>query len=87
MRNLALVFLGCVALSGCVAVWQDSYHIEYANDSSISINSDPMFVNAGGLQKVAQQHCQKFGRDAVPRPGENSPWGLRLYTFDCVSKH
>lgn len=75
-----------LALGGCVAVWGRGYHVDFANSSSITINSDPAFDNTGDLQRVAQKHCDKYDKDAVPKTSELDVWGLRDTTFVCVKR-
>ena len=85
IRSL-FILAAALSLGGCVAVWGHGYHVDFANSSSITINSDPMFDNTGDLQKIAQQHCDKYGKDAVPKTSEMDLWGLRDTSFVCVKR-
>lgn len=81
--NTCALILAVVLLGGCAAVWGQPYKVEFASSSSITINFDPSLTNIGEVQNVAQTHCDKFGKDAVPQGGETSPWGLRNVSFRC----
>lgn len=84
---MQLAWLGMTAvLSGCVMAWGASHKVEFANSSSITISSDPAFTNMGELQGVAQEHCDKFGRDAIPQVSQDGAWGLRSTTYRCVNR-
>lgn len=72
-----------LALGGCAAVWGSPYKVEFASPSSITINFDPGLTNMGEIQNVAEQHCQQYGKDALPQDKDASPWGLRTISFLC----
>lgn len=81
-----LIIATAISLAGCAAVWGHGYHVDFANSSSITINSDPSIDDMGDLQRIAQAHCAKYGKDAIPQASQMSPWGLRDVTFDCVER-
>jgi hypothetical protein len=72
-----------LGLSGCVAVWGENYKVEFASPTSITINFDPGLTNMGEVQHVAQTHCARYGKDAVPGASQDSMWELRTTSFDC----
>jgi hypothetical protein len=74
------------AVIGCVAVWGQPYKVEFASSSSITINFDPSLTNMGEVQNVAQAHCNKFGKDAIPQTSQDSVWALRNISFLCKKR-
>jgi len=84
--KFAAVALMSVTLTGCVAAWGQSYKIEFASSTSITINYDPAFTNIGALQSVAQENCDKYKKDALPQASASAGWGLRTISFLCVNR-
>ena len=85
MKNCWL--LTClVLLSACAAVWGQPYHVEFASSSSITINFDPALTNMGEIQNVAQENCNKYGKDAIPQGRSNSPSASSNMSFVCVKR-
>jgi hypothetical protein len=82
IKLLAIVLL-LISGTGCVAVWGAPYKVEFASSSSITINFDPALTNMGEIQNIAQQHCDKYHKDAVPQAKNDSPWALSTMSFMC----
>ena len=81
--NIFLVALALIFLNSCAAVWNAPYKVEFASSSSITINYDPMLTNMGEIQKVAQENCDKYNKDAIPQAESTSPWSLKTMSFAC----
>lgn len=79
----AAIALAGIALTACAAAWGKPYKVEFSSPSSITINFDPGLTNMGEVQNVAQEHCARFGKDAIPQASQNSDWGLRTTSFVC----
>jgi hypothetical protein len=75
-----------VALSGCIAAWGSSYKVEFESSSMITIDFDPSATTMGNIQGVAQQHCDKYGKDAIPQSSDTSYWGIRSASFMCQAR-
>jgi hypothetical protein len=73
-------------LCGCAVAWGQDHKIEFASSSSITINYDPSLTNMGEVQNVAQEHCSKYKKDAVPQGNSTSPWGMTNISFLCVKR-
>lgn len=84
----AVACLGlAAALGGCVAAWGKAYNVEFANSSSITIAYDRMFTNMGQLQHVAQEHCDKYGKDAVPQAAiGGGGGGIPTVSYRCINR-
>jgi hypothetical protein len=86
MKSKSIVVMASGLLSACALAWGQSYHVEFASSSSITINYDPGLTNMGEIQNVAQENCDKYGKDAIPQSKSNSPWGLSTMSFVCVRR-
>jgi uncharacterized protein involved in exopolysaccharide biosynthesis len=74
------------AMAGCIAAWGSSYKVEFESSSMITIDFDPSATTMGNIQGVAQQHCDKYGKDAIPQSSDTSYWGIRSASFLCQSR-
>jgi hypothetical protein len=81
------VSLSLTVLGGCALAWGQPYKVEFASSSSITINFDPSLTSIGEVQHVAQAHCDKFGKDAVPQVSQDSPWEMRSTSFVCQTRN
>ena len=86
LRRVAVILVAGLFGSGCVLVWGHPYHVEFASSSSITINFDPSLTNMGKIQNVAQEHCDKYGKDALPQARSSDFWGLSTMSFVCVHR-
>jgi hypothetical protein len=79
--------VGAVALaasvSGCLAVWGSTYKVRYENDTAIGIDFDPSVTTFGNVLAVAQEHCNRYGKDAVLHTKDTNSWGVRSAQFSC----
>lgn len=75
-----------VAASGCIAAWGSSYKVQLETPSLIAIDFDPGATTMGNVQVVAQQHCDKYGKDAILQSSDTSGWGIRSATFLCQAR-
>lgn len=83
MRRKAITAIGALSLSGCALAWQDTHKVEFASNSSITIQYDPALTNFGAIQTVAQKHCASFNRDAIPQGSKNEYGGTESASFLC----
>ena len=60
---LVCVFIG-MSINGCVAVWGDSYKVKEKNENEIIFQYDSGINSSGMMQKMASEHCQRFGKEA-----------------------
>lgn len=80
----SLVALAIVAsVSGCLAVWGATYKVRYQTETAIGIDFDPSVTTLGNVQAVAQEHCGRYGKDAVLRTKDTNSWGVRSAEFSC----
>ena len=82
---LAMLAISITA-SGCIAAWGSSYKVEIESASMITIDFDPSATTMGNIQGVAQQHCDKYGKDAIPQSSDTSYWGIRSASFTCQAR-
>jgi len=82
--------MGALALaasvSGCLAVWGSTYKVRYQNETGIGIDFDPMVTTLGNVQVVAQDHCNRYGKDAFVRHEDSNNWGVRSIQFACRAR-
>ena len=83
MRKTICLILSLSLLSGCVAAWGGSYHIESETPSSIVIKYDPAITDIQAVQLVAEDHCQKFSKGAAPDVITKSGWAISTASFIC----
>jgi hypothetical protein len=88
MRGFGIVVLLAVSItaSGCIAAWGSTYKVEFESSSMITIDFDPSATTMGNIQGVAQQHCDKYGKDAIPQSSDTSYWGIRSASFLCQAR-
>ena len=75
-----------MAISGCVAVWGASYNVALANSRSIVIEYDRSVVRVPQILMVAQQHCEKYGADALLSSVTSGNIGIVVNTYACVER-
>jgi hypothetical protein len=80
------MFFLCSGLSACAAVWGAPHKVVFESESSITVNYDPTFTNWGEVQNVAQAHCDKYGKDAVPDKRSTSDWGVTTQAYNCKKR-
>jgi hypothetical protein len=86
MKNAILIILACLTLSGCAAAWGSAYKVRFESSSSVTISYDPSLTTLGTLQNVAQQHCDKYHKDAAPQATSMNAWGLVDASFACKKR-
>ena len=79
MGTLALA----ATVSGCLAVWGSTYKVRYQNETAIAIDFDPKVTTLGNVQIIAQDHCDRYGKDAIVRHEDTNSWGVRSVQFSC----
>lgn len=78
---LALTLVGFAMLGGCA-----TYSVDYANPSSITIKYNTLNYDIGHMEKLAQKHCGKYGKTAVPKGTGKNGWGGGEVLFICVKE-
>lgn len=76
--------LTAAALSGCVAVWGNAYHIVSETPDSVTINYDKTFTTLADVKQVAEGSCQALGKKAVKRDETTNLWRITTVHFSCV---
>ncbi len=72
------------SVSGCLAVWGSTYKVRYASDTAIGIDFDPSVTTFGIVLAVAQEHCGRYGKNAILRTKDTNSWGVRSDQFSCT---
>jgi len=75
------------SISGCVAVWGQSYNVALANSRSVVIEYDPAVINLPSMLQAAQTECDKFGKDAVLDGTSSGNLGILVNTFRCETRN
>lgn len=83
MQKFMVIALCALMLSGCVAVWGNSYNVAMANSRSVVIEYDPLFVNMTSVMNAAQTECSKFGKDAVLDSQTEGNTDVQVNTYRC----
>ncbi len=86
MKLPHLVFILPLSLTGCALAWQKAYHVDFSSSSSMTINYDPDLTSVGDLQNVAQEHCSKYNKDALPQAVVPGQLDLRSISFICTKR-
>lgn len=47
---------------------------------------DPSMISAARLQGVAQEHCNLYGKDAIPQGGAYAPYSISSAAFTCMKR-
>jgi hypothetical protein len=74
------------SVSGCLAVWGSTYKVRYEGETAIGIDYDPLVTTFGNVEAVAQEHCGRYGKDAVLRTKDTNAWGVRSAQFSCRAR-
>lgn len=69
LKRVAVVLGAPLILSGCVAVWGDSYSVKEQTASTFKIQYDPSLTSSGIVKKKADDHCKRFGKKAELQGG------------------
>lgn len=85
--RLLITLAALSALTGCVAVWGQSYNVAMTNSRSVVVEYDPAVVNMPAMLKEAQDHCDRFGKDAVLHDESTGNLGIRVNTYRCESRN
>ena len=85
-RSAVATTLLVFSLTSCAVAWGSAHKVEFANQSSITINFDPSLTNMGEVQTFAQKHCSQFGKDAIPGQSDTSFWHMRTISFVCQKR-
>jgi hypothetical protein len=75
-----------VSVSGCLAVWGATYKVRHQSETAIGIDFDPSVTTLGNVQAVAQEHCGRYGKDAVAQTKDTNGWGVRSIQFSCRAR-
>jgi hypothetical protein len=74
-------------VSGCLVVWGSTYKVRYQSETSIGIDFDPAVTTLGNVQVVAQDHCGRYGKEAIVRHEDTNSWGVRSIEFACRARN
>lgn len=81
-----LICLLPLALSGCVAVWGQSYNIDIANEDYVQVNYDASVINYQAMLSEIQAHCAKYEKDYVNDSTIVNGWGITMAVYRCIEK-
>ncbi|HCG7756427.1 hypothetical protein ACSTIV_20475 [Vibrio parahaemolyticus] len=81
-----LICLLPFALSGCVAVWGQSYNIDIANEDYVQVNYDASVINYQAMLSEIQAHCAKYEKDYVNDSTIVNGWGITMAVYRCIEK-
>jgi hypothetical protein len=86
---LKLIFLiiTIVIISGCVAVWGQSYNVALANSRSVVIEYDPTVINLPAMLQAAQTECDQYNKDAVLDGTSRGNLGIMVNTYRCETRN
>lgn len=62
------------------------YQVEFQNENSITYWYDPARQNMGSVQALAQQHCGRTGRDALPQMSTGDNFSGVSISFVCTPR-
>lgn len=71
--------LALLGLAGC----GPGYKVEFQNSSSITYWYDPARQSMGSVQNRAQEHCDQFGKDALPQASSGDRFTGISMSFIC----
>ena len=71
-----------VLVAGC----GPGYQVEFQNDNSITYWYDPARQSMGSVQGLAQQHCARSGRDALPQASTGGALNGISMSFVCTPR-
>ncbi len=57
--------------------------MRYENETAIGIDFDPAVTTLGNVQAVAQEHCGRYGKNAILHSKDTNSWGVRSAQFSC----
>jgi len=66
MFKLVIINALVVALvSACAAAWGGAHDIKRADENHFIIQYDPLLTSSVRTRKLAEEHCDKYGKKAV----------------------
>ncbi|HIF5802616.1 TPA: hypothetical protein ACX3E3_004473 [Vibrio parahaemolyticus] len=81
-----IVCLLPLLLSGCVAVWGQSYNIDVANEDYVQVNYDSAVINYKAMLSEVAAHCAKYDKDYVNDSTILNGWGITMAVYRCVER-
>lgn len=80
-----LIVLTALAIAGCgnAVGYGKASQTQFASESSVTIEYDPLLTNPGEIQNSAQRHCAQYGKDAIPQGETRGTWGTSSFSFLC----
>ncbi|MCB9982275.1 MAG: hypothetical protein H6861_01185 [Rhodospirillales bacterium] len=73
-------------VTGCVAVWGQSYNVAMSNSRSVVIEYDPVVINMPAMLQAAQAECDKYGKDAVLDNVSEGNLSIKVNTYRCETR-
>jgi hypothetical protein len=62
------------------------YQVEFQNANSITYWFDPARQSMGSVQGLAQEHCARTGRDALPQASTGDRYSGISMSFVCTRR-
>ena len=84
--RFAAVVLASTLMSGCVAVWGQSYHVSFRSPDSVQINYDRHFGSLDEITGVAQGICGEYSKNAAFQRESTNMWGITSASFACKAR-
>jgi len=86
MFRLGYISLVSILLSGCVAVWGQSYNIDIKNEDYVQVNYDSSVINMGAMLADIKIHCAKYDKNYKHESTIRNAWGINMAVYNCVDK-
>ncbi len=71
-------------LSGCVAIWGQSYNIDAATEDYVQVNYDASVINYQAMLSEIQAHCAQYDKDYVNDSTIVNGWSITMAVYRCV---
>jgi len=90
MKDIAIFLFIIFTVNGCASSvgWGKKFEVLHKNSKSITVKYDSVLADFSDFSSVVDDHCEKYGKEAVPDERKDSQsnsvfGGIQTVTFLC----
>jgi len=84
--TMMIVVVFSLTITGCVAVWGQSYNIDFADKDVVQVNYDASVINYPHMLAQVASHCAAYGKGYVNDSTITNGWGITMAVYRCKGK-
>jgi hypothetical protein len=83
MKRSVRALFPLLLLGGCVAMWGQAFNIRDNSPDAITIQYDANFTTPKAMQKLAQEHCARYGKKASLKSDSRNLVHIDTAIYEC----